>query len=258
METTVPSVLGQSTKPTAWLVFLDDSAPSWLKTEMNGLEQRGILHPVYVSGPFSTLVAREAVSSLGISYQHLVTTRLDSDDAIGMRFVETIQKHASQALMEGLGSEGFYVNVTRGLQMDRRGQLFQYDYSSNPFISYVERHSPGNLVKTVLYDGRHGFAREHAPVLAVQTEPLWLQIIHGSNLANTVTGTRVAPSLLTRGFTIDLEYDCSSSWSKLAAQWISGHIQRVRRWSREPGYFAEYLRGRAERMVGTRNYGRRR
>ncbi|WP_424980893.1 glycosyltransferase [Microbacterium sp. S308A+] len=38
-EATLASIRAQSVLPTAWLVFLDDQAPDWLRDEMSALSE---------------------------------------------------------------------------------------------------------------------------------------------------------------------------------------------------------------------------
>ena len=257
-EATLASIRAQSMLPTAWLVFLDDQAPDWLRDEMSALaEDNRFLVPVYVPGPFTPASARDAIAGLPLTAGHLVTTRLDSDDALGIRFVEKVGAHAREQLAAGLSPDGLYLNATRGLQLDRRGMVFQLDYSSNAFISYLERRDPGTPPRTVLQDGRHANARDHAPVLAFQDEPLWLQIVHGSNLANSITGRRVANSRLPRSFAIELPYGADVGTMTLARQTLAEDARRLRRWVSEPWLIKEYMAGRVERLGGTRVRPRR-
>ncbi|MBG9891000.1 hypothetical protein ABE10_31605, partial [Bacillus toyonensis] len=110
--------------------------PDWLRDEMSTLsEENGFLVPTYVSGPFTANAARDAIDALPLRGGHLLTTRLDSDDALGIRFVEKVGAHAHGQIAAGLSPDGLYLNATRGLQLDRRGLVFQLDYSSNAFIS---------------------------------------------------------------------------------------------------------------------------
>ncbi|PTL73693.1 hypothetical protein C1I63_13155 [Rathayibacter caricis DSM 15933] len=256
-DATVASLRSQTSTGSSWLVFLDDRAPDWLRSEMAELSSDGLFDAVYVRGPFSAEVVRAEIVQRVDPAAALLTTRLDSDDALGRRFVETVRREASAALVQGVGEDGLSLNCTRGLQIDRSGAVFRYDYASNPFISLLEPPRGALGPRTVLQDGRHSSSRLHAPVRSIRAEPLWLQVVHGSNLMNDIRGVRIGPAAVDRSFGIDLEYRRSTGAALLAGESLLSRLALLRLWWRSPGLARQFAEGRLEWLRGTRTAPRR-
>lgn len=253
-EATIASLESQSVHSFRWLVFLDDRAPDWLRERMSAAA--GLFEPVYLSGPFSVDAVRRAIGS--DSAAPLITTRLDSDDALGIRFVETIQREATEAIAAGLGADGLYLNATRGLQLDRSGRIYRYDYAVNPFLSFVEARTPSVPPRTVFQDGRHSSARDHAPVRSLRVEPLWLQVVHGSNLMNDIRGVRVHPRAAEQSFAVSLGFRRDVPPLRLLAERLVSMAALVPLWLRHPSLGRQALAGWVASALGTRTRPRRR
>lgn len=245
VEAACASVAAQTAR-VDWLVFLDDRAPDWLREEMAELGE-GLFEPVYVHGPFHAGVLQSAVAER-FHAPTLITTRLDSDDGLGVRFAETVQRHAA-------GLDDRYINCLRGLQVDRSGQIYRYDYTGSPFLSYVERRTD-RPPRTVLQDQRHAAYHLHAPVLEVVTEPLWLQVVHDANIANDIRGVRVDPKAMA-GFDVPLGFDAHPSRLEVARQALASRLRRTALWWRHPMLFFQYAEGRVRGLRGTRMYDAR-
>lgn len=248
IEACLASMARQSESHFDWLVFLDERTPQWLRDEMSALSADGLFEPVCIRGPFSVTTVRAAIEERATA-PYLITTRLDSDDALGVRFVERVQA-------EFAGQDGLYVNALRGVQLDRSGRVYLYDYTSNPFISYIERRRAASP-RTVFQDGRHGAARLHGPLLNLCVEPLWLQVVHGSNLANSVRGPRVSPSLVAASFDIDLGYSERVGARELLWEKLQQWVRLLLNWLRSPGLARQHVEAKLARARGTRCYPQR-
>jgi len=162
-EVTAPSVDAQTAPGFMWLVFCDPP-----------------IGPRYLSGA-SKLARCSATAKYGLESvqryvkiniaEHagprdwVITTRLDSDDALEPHFIETIQKNFRE--------ETEFLNLPQGFQLvdgvRRKVKLF-----SNPFLSYVEK---AENPKTV-YHVHHDRAMDSAPVRDLISEPAWTQTCH--------------------------------------------------------------------------------
>ena len=107
---------------------------------------------------------------------NLITTRLDSDDALAASYIERSQLAARH-------HRGF-INFYGGIQLVGDSVLYTVD-TSNPFLSFVEEAVDANI-QTVL-SIEHYRAREAAPVLQLGGVA-WLQVLHGGNVANLPAG----------------------------------------------------------------------
>lgn len=105
----------------------------------------------------------------------VITTTLDSDDAISIDFVDRVQKN--------FRSRKEYINLPHGYKYLTRtpGKVYGVHAPRNPFISLVEETDNALGV----YCQVHGAAHLHAPVVQDGfRRSCWIQAIHGDNLLN--------------------------------------------------------------------------
>lgn len=118
--------------------------------------------------------------------QFLITTRIDNDDAMNVRYVETIQKMFCE-------QDFSIINFPDGYSY-HFGRVYQYQHFSSPFLSLVEK-----------IDWSGGTPRFHSVMSRKHTDfddysyggrflsfgPMWIQNIHARNACNVVLGERV-------------------------------------------------------------------
>ena len=134
--------------------------------------------PVWIDEPFWDFV-RPEIARRVTTEGKLVTTRLDTDDAVARGFLGAVQEAAR-------GIEFGALNFLHGAQLHGT-RVYRRSDPSNPFISFVEQGSEDSL--TVFVDEHHLLDR-HGPLTQVRTSPLSLQAIHDDNAANSVSGIR--------------------------------------------------------------------
>jgi hypothetical protein len=226
-----------------WLVYFDDRCSPEFRARIDVIAD-GLFEPIWTHEVFwSGVVPRDVAARSDAPF--VVTTRLDSDDAVAIDFVESVQAAFDH-------QELLFVNFPRGLQVDRSGAVYRLDYPSNPFISMIERRNEGLPPTTVFGAGPHTKVRRLGQLLEVATHPLWMQVVHGSNLANGLHGTRTLPAEANRWFDIDLPYRTQVARHRFVVEWV---VQRVRRgalWFREPRLAYRWAVARREGRRGTR------
>lgn len=237
------SLRNQTNRDFRWLVFFDAASPDWLREEV-AESCPDLFDPVWLSDPWSLPVVQASVAAVA-DQPYLITTRLDSDDAVATKFVADLQSHCDH-------QESLYVNFLNGVQVERNGAIYRFDYPLNPFISYIERRSPDTAPRTVFQDFRHGYCQNLAPVLNVVGPPRWMQVVHGSNLANDIYGLRARPASVRGEFNLDLPYRDEVPGTTLAAETAVSAARMLRTWSREPFRIRQFATGKWLRMRGTR------
>jgi hypothetical protein len=190
-----PSAYAQSKQNFKWLVFFDDQTPETFKSKIAVYARYKNFIPIYVNGYFSESVLRTALSEhIASGSSHLITTRLDNDDAVIQNFIELIQ-------LQFKGQSCEFINFTQGYCLHNR-KLYKIEDSSNPFISLIES-LDGSAPKSVLCVA-HNKLTAIGNICQVNNEPAWLQVIHRRNVSNIVRGTRQPLALLGSQFVIDL------------------------------------------------------
>lgn len=188
----IPAVRQQSVQDFKWLVYFDADREEWFEDAVNALAD-GVFEPVWVTGRFDSKACAEDVASRS-SKSWLITTRVDNDDALARDFVEQVQAQFAERTE--------FINFTAGMQLTDDGRLLHRSDPSNAFISLIE---PNSSSPMCVYVDWHDRVSKHAPVRQVTTHPMWVQMVHGRNIANAVHGIRANPSLLSKYFDVKRE-----------------------------------------------------
>ena len=239
------SVRSQQGADFTWLVLFDDRCPDDFRADVEALAE-GTFTPVWSREQWSPSIFGRAIAehrSVDAARPWLLTTRLDSDDAIARDFMAAVQR-------EFTPTDGLFVDFPRGLQIDRSGATYRYDQLSSPFLTLVERRRPDASPSTV-YAARHARARQWGPVREVSAPPMWVQVIHGSNLLNLTVGARVSPRVVNERFDLELVYDRDVSGWKLLQQKVAHRFRLVRLWAQHPGEVTKWAEARYWLLRGT-------
>ncbi len=236
----------------SWLVLFDDRCPDDFREDVESLAV-DTFTPVWTHQPWSASVFGQAIAAAkpddpglgpsGRSAPWLLTTRLDSDDAIARDFMAAVQS-------EFAPTNGLFVDFPRGVQIDRNGSTYLYDQLSSPFLTLVERRHPGATPRTV-YSARHARARQSGPLREVSAPPMWVQVIHGSNLLNITVGSRISPRVVNERFDLELVYRREVSTPKLLGEKVVHRFRLLRLWIRHPGEVTKWAEAKYWRLRGT-------
>lgn len=182
-EITVASVVAQTRRPDAWLVFFDEGTPQATRERFHRLTAVLPQLRAEYCNSFSAQVCIERIHhGLPAGIDWLVTTRLDNDDALHPRMIEQMRSLVRPGVRE-------FINPSKGLII-AKGMLYRkHDYSS-PFISLSE---PLANCRSVFMD-QHQRLGWHGRIQQFSMTDSWIQVVHGANLANQVRGVRVLPS----------------------------------------------------------------
>ncbi len=188
-DAALPSVAAQEEAGFEWLVLFDDRCPDTFRRDVEDLAADGAFTPLWSHDVFRRNSFAGPVAGIARS-THLITTRMDSDDAIARDFMASVQQQFD-------GQDLLFVNFLTGLQVDRSGAVYRSDQVSGPFLSLIERRTAAPPL--TVYGPKHARARSVGPLRQVVAGPMWVQVVHGSNLSNIVNGARVSPSVPTAG-----------------------------------------------------------
>ena len=186
----LPSIRAQQAVEFKWVIFMDAQSPQWLREKIDGYGPP--LSAIYVDGPFSDSVIATRVAASGyVSAPYLITTRLDSDDALANHHLARVQLTFCQQQRE-------FIEYPVGLQ-SFRGHLYNVYYPSNPFLSLIERVQDNGGVTTV-HCVEHDRVRTAGKVRRIVVSPQWKKVIHSANVGNTLRGVPRIHSHMHPGF----------------------------------------------------------
>ena len=196
----VASLQAQTCLAFTWLIFLDSDTPDWFRERLSELQRATgeLFEPVYVDGLFDGTVAGDAIRTR-TTKSAILSTRIDNDDAVARDFIEAIQGAAAGKFE--------FINFIDGAQLAASG-VYARPYPSNPFISVFELVG-ADVPRTVFMD-EHPVLGRHGPIRDLRTgHPMWMQVVHGGNIANEVVGFRVHAKKIRPWYDIEIPADRS-------------------------------------------------
>jgi Putative rhamnosyl transferase len=189
----LPSLIAQTCLDFSWLMRYDEvgTPPEGLRR----LRTYGAAFENLRLIPEPTSFRQAIASSVDLRGRRLLTTRLDSDDALHRTAIALLQRNAAGEELEFLSLPlGYCYSYPHGQVRLRR-------HVSNPFLSLAEN-GTGAPPRTAVYVS-HDLAHEAAPVRQIAGQPMWLQVVHERNMRNRFRGERCAPPDLKEHFNVD-------------------------------------------------------
>ncbi len=195
LDITLPSVLNQSSGAFEWLIYFDVDRNPPVERVLAALAPHENIHPMFFDcrgrHPWDLVGhARIGVAErTSPGTEVVLTTKLDTDDALHHDFVRVLNHQARQLSREEIGN-GLTINCDYGAQLVQ-GRFLAYLYGANPFLTLVEyaRTPTGDalnfdLLKTAMtiqhYKVHEGLLVKHL----LHKQPLWVQTIHEANAFN--------------------------------------------------------------------------
>lgn len=216
-----PSVLSQTNKIFFWIILFDAALPISFKQKVERYCSQASkikIIPVYVQDKNTLINTVRKVIKQNISNEkrYLITTSIDSDDAISNNFVSLVQEKFSSQDFE-------FINFPFGyLYRIKEQNLYLREWLTSPFYTLIENI---NDFKTVL-QYNHTEIKKYRNRQII-TKPVWLMIAHGENVRTNFDVSAAWQPLYRLGsdFTINLEFPSKSRNSYLKE--IIGAVYQV-------------------------------
>lgn len=178
----LPSVVAQSCGKFKWIVYFDHEIPDKYRERIRVLSAGGAFFPYYTPLFDEGGWARSLFETFEIVEDLVLTTGLDSDDALSRDFVDRLQTEVrSNGNM--VGSYNFDFGLVR-----RGGSLYRIKHRSNPFFSYLAQTDKSMKSAPAIL---HMHIAEAGRVFHLGGDPAWMQIVHDRNVSNKIRGWRV-------------------------------------------------------------------
>lgn len=179
----LPSIKSQTCQDFDWIVLFDSMTPELFKTRIAEFQMScPQLIPVYVEPKdgrfFAEIFRAEMIKRL--CAKRVVSTYLDNDDALNVRFVEDLQQRVMTV------DDGTFINYNDGYQYYEEDKyLMRIHYPTNHFVSVVEKGDTTN-VKGIFGYGGHSYIEkiEGVKIEHVRNLPMWCEVVHGRNMIN--------------------------------------------------------------------------
>jgi hypothetical protein len=191
---TRPSIEAQTVRDFEWILLVDPRTEKWV---LDDLELTGVPHHIRIESKFypipvnprtqgGFLFVRDIIDAS--SYDYIITTRLDSDDAVFPLFVEKIQDST------GNGDSAFAFDFVNGCIYDERsGRMFSIFWGGRH--NTCENSQFVSLILSSDYIAKKGFTTcmlsSHCRIHEffrkkgmATTYPTTIMIVHRNNICN--------------------------------------------------------------------------
>ncbi len=179
----LPSVKGQTCQDFEWIVLIDSNTPEQFMARIAEYQKDcPQMIPVYVEpdkGRFFAEIFRMEIVRR-IKGERILTTYLDNDDALNVRFVEDLQHRVKTV------DDGTFIYYSAGYQYyTDYHYLMQIHYPRNHFVSVVEHGDPATIKGIFGYGGHYHIEEiEGVKIERVENLPMWCEVVHGKNMIN--------------------------------------------------------------------------
>jgi hypothetical protein len=221
---TIPSIKSQLDQDFKWLVFFDSDTPESFKQRAKEVLHFKNCLLIYVDGISDALAFLQ--TSIAPETKYLATTNLDNDDALHKNFttlVKTIIKKVNY-------SQTYFINFPFGYML-RSDSLLMREFLSSPFHTIIE---PVNDQMLTCLDVPHYklYSLSSAGVFVYQaaTAPVWLQLVHETNVKNRLDINAVQVSVANKldDFGISSIPSCYEQVSHLNANKLYASLKLIR------------------------------
>ena len=237
----VPSMRSQTCRDFRWLVLCDAESPPWLAAELAQFSD--VCESVWM--PADQWTAPQEVRRRA-THDWIITTRLDSDDALAPTFLEQVQR--------SFDARDTFIVFEAGAALTDSGMVFSrftsglwHEAAATAFTSLVE---PAAQCGTVFKISQFIALTNHNARRITTTEPMWMLFCHGGNVFNKPHGQRAHPGLLD-GFAVDWPRTPISG-SALRFHQMRSLMKSAVRVMREPGGVARVRRNWRARLAALR------
>ena len=185
----LPTLKAQTSQDFEWAIFFDSQTPEpFVRRARDLFKDHPHFHIRFLEVYTGQHMEADVQDLLGGRCDWLVSTRLDNDDGLNAAFVETLRREMAVGKREA-------INFPKGIVLSG-ARTYLSRQSSNAFISVSE---PFEGFGTALCAPHKDMSRV-MPVRDIEADPMWLQVIHESNVSNKRRGRRVLRRDLPHGF----------------------------------------------------------
>ena len=179
----LPSVKNQTCQDFEWIVLFDSMMPDSFKEKITRFQQDcPQLAPIFVEPEngkyFVDIFRAEIVKRLNA--KRVITTYLDNDDALNVRFIGDLQQRVTSM------DDGTFIFYDDGYQLytDHK-YMMEITYPRDHFVSYVEK-GDSSTVKGVFRYGTHYYIDtiEGAKIAHIKNQRMWCEVVHEKNMLN--------------------------------------------------------------------------
>jgi hypothetical protein len=175
---TIPSIKSQLDQDFKWLVFFDSNTPENFKQRVKEVLHFKNCLSIYIDGIPDALSFLQTI--IAPETRYLVTTNLDNDDALHKDFTKLVK-----AIIKKVNySQPYFINFPFGYML-RSDSMLMREFLSSPFHTVIEPVNTQALTcLCVPHHKLYSLSSSDVFVYQAVTAPVWLQLVHETNVQN--------------------------------------------------------------------------
>jgi hypothetical protein len=175
----LPSVLNQNNEKFVWLVCISpntDQAHRIFLKDIRSHDKRVELLEVPNISVLTESLRDFIRNDISQEESHVITSRLDNDDAIARTYIDRVQK-----AFEGQVFQPILFSKGHQLILGKNSHVKEVVLPRGPFVNLIEDISKG--IHTVYEKVHTKWVKEDMKL--VKEKPFWVQTLHGKNIRNS-------------------------------------------------------------------------
>lgn len=179
-----PTLLNQKNKNFIWLCLFDENTQEKYRVKIAEYQKQfPLFTPIYLA-PSDSSKLYEKVDPIIRKYlkdtdEYVITTNLDNDDSFHKNMIDNIQKEFLKNPKELL------YRFSYGYQYFTRHKLMlRMKYPHNHFLTLASKISSAPIKPITHYE--HANAHRILSFTNILTDPMWIEIVHESNVNNSI------------------------------------------------------------------------
>lgn len=173
---TFKSMKGQTNQDFTWIVLFHKKTPSKFMERIQKLKDEFCFVDLYLDDG-EKFSFSDYCDSHGDGLGYFLTTRIDNDDMFDEEYIERVQEYADRNLHTCI------LSFEKGIKYDLElKKMYEYERKDNHFLSMIGEKSDCILQYNhakILDSGKE-------IVFLESTKPMWIEIIHDSNVINRI------------------------------------------------------------------------
>lgn len=235
----LPSITNQNEEDFIWFCCFDENTPLDYRLKiLNYKSKCRQFFPLFFNA-YETLnhvsLLLNIIKDLKDSSNLLTTIRLDNDDALRYNFIQQVN-----SIRERQIDDNIIYSFKLGLQyFEEYGIAVKIKYPDNHFLALVSIDYNEELADKTILSFRHDLIKDfpYPFVLLKDFPPMWIEVIHSSNVANDVK-KNLCNGIIINTVSLQKEYNINvNGEDKNAAQILYGFTFKLL-----PHYLAWYIR----------------
>jgi len=188
----LPSIANQTNKNFHWILFLEEETQEEMQPLLEVWQKEfPQIVPAWCN-PFKgerlSQCSQPIIEELTGNKKYLLTSRIDNDDGLHPDTMQILRAYTKDFLSkQAPPKNGIVFDFPVGLRYQTETKnLYLWRRPHSPFMSLLLRAGQEKFRTVHSFPEGHGAVHKYAPVRFLSEKPAWIQVLHDTNISNTL------------------------------------------------------------------------